>query len=279
MLRKYGGEYYRKRPAKGRYAARKRTALGRYALGYPGYKSRRLRAIGRQIITYPETKYFDTGINAAVTFGGDAGWTDSEVPCDFYVNTSGTAAAYTDSCLIPTAIGSGYGQVIGGAYKFKKLRIKGMLHIPPAADGADVGLPRIGRLLLIMDTSPCGAQAQGENVLQDIGLSNENIFAFKRMPTTPGRFRVLKDKAIMFNPQAAATDGVNTNSTGFNGVVFKMQYSPKLPLHINIATTSSTPTVASTVSHNIFLLLACSTTGGVAIAVTIAAATRCYYCD
>ena len=53
----------------------------------------------------PETKYFDTGISATVNWAGNT-WASSEVPCDNYVNASGTAAAYTDSALIPSASGS-----------------------------------------------------------------------------------------------------------------------------------------------------------------------------
>ena len=61
----------------------------------------------RAYIRNAETKYFDTGINTSVTFGGTS-WTGSEVPCDNYINSSGAAAAYTDSALIPSANGSGY---------------------------------------------------------------------------------------------------------------------------------------------------------------------------
>ena len=43
----------------------------------------------------PETKYFDVAIDASITTAGSS-WADTEVPCDFYVNSSGAPAAYTD---------------------------------------------------------------------------------------------------------------------------------------------------------------------------------------
>lgn len=239
---------------------------------------KRAKWVPRGVRTYaarsslPETKYFDTGINVAVT-SGSADWTASEVPCDNFVNSSGTAAAYTDSCLVPTAVGSGYGQVIANRYKLKHIRLRG--DITRAVDN-DSGTMQNGtaiRIMLVMDTQPNGLQAQGEDVMQDVG-AGETIYSYQRIADAGNRFRVLKDKIIQMDNIVAGTDGSNTNSLGFRRASFRFQWKPKVPLAVNIKSGNATPTIAGAINCNIFLLLM---TGGQAI--TIKAATRAYYCE
>lgn len=249
-----------------------RQQLIRRRQAQAGFRVTSFAPQSRVSVLYPETKYFDVGINVAVTSGG-SDWTATEVACDNYINSSGTAAAYTDSALIPSAIGSGYGQVNGNRYKLKKIRVRGQLYTGPAQDQADVPTARAYRLMLVMDTQPNGAQAQGEDVMSDIG-ANETLYAFKRTSTSSGRFRILKDKIGMFQVSAAGTDGASTNSIGYYDQQFSFQYQPKVPIQVNIKSGNSTPTIAGLESCNIFLLL--HTSGN---AVTIRAASRCYYCD
>ena len=93
-------------------------------------------------ILYPETKYFDTSFNVPIV-GASGNWTSTEVACDAYVDADGSTAAYTASALIPSAIGSGYGQVDGNRYKLKKIRARGQITRAPSSDQADmnVGTP------------------------------------------------------------------------------------------------------------------------------------------
>lgn len=219
-----------------------------------------------------ETKYFDCGISADVT-GGAGDWTDTEVPCDNYVNSSGTAAVYTDSALIPSAIGSGYGQVNGNRYHLKKIRVRGHVTRAVAQDQADMTTGQFYRLMLVMDTQPNGSQAQGEDVMQDIGGS-ETVYSYRRVSSTSGRFRVLKDLPIQISVQAAGTDGANTNSISYTVNYFSFQYVPKTPILVNIKSGNATPTIAGLETCNIFLLL-CT----VGATLRIDAASRAYYCD
>ncbi len=244
--------------------------------------ARRSLAVGRArgqsaVTSFNETKYFDCGINTVVTWAG-TDWSDSEIPCDNYVNSSGAAAAYTDSCLVPTAIGSAYGEVNGNRYKLKKIRVRGNILVPVAADQADVLNPTYVRLMLIHDEQPNGAQAQGEDVMQDIGAAGENLYSYKRVASTSGRFRILKDQFYVLDCVVAGTDGTNTNSVGTEGVNFSFQYQPNSPILVNVKSGSSTPTIASTVNCNMFLVVA-GTRLGSAVAVTIRAASRAYYVD
>jgi hypothetical protein len=229
------------------------------------------------VMTPSETKYFDCGINAATTTAGTT-WADTEVPCDNYVNSSGVAAAYTDSALVPSAVGTGYGQVVANRYKLKKIRVRGSLRVATASDQADITAPTFVRIMLVMDNQPQGAQAQGEDVMQDIGATPENLFSFKRVSDNSGRFRILKDEFLTLNVSGAGTDGSNTNSVGYQGSTFSMQYVPRLPINCNIKSGNSTPTVAGLINCNIFMLVYAQRAGS-PVALTITGSSRCYYCE
>ncbi len=260
------------------YPVQRGTKRGRIGVTPYYQKSYAPRAPRVQRGPYQETKYFDVGINAVVAWSGLT-WADSEVPAANYVNSSGTAASYTDSALLPTAIGSGYGEVNGNRYQLKKIRVRGVVHRVSLADEADISEPIACRLLMVMDTQPNGAQAQGEDILQDIGAREENVYSFKRVSDSSQRFRILKDKFFLLQVSAAGTDGTNTNSVGFYGRNFSFQYKPRNPITVNIKSGNSTPTVAGLVTHNIFLLLAGTNTGGGSASLQIDAASRVYYCD
>lgn len=227
-----------------------------------------------------ETKYFDVGIATAVTWSG-ATWADSEVPADNYVNANGASAGYTDSCLIPTANGSGYGQVVGTKYHLKAIRVRGQLSIASSTGGTATSDAVKVRLLLVEDTQPNGSQAQGEDILQDIGGAPENMNSFLRIPNALGRFRIVKDKMIMLQPAITVNNAAATSvSTSFESRPFKINFSPKKPIEVNIKASSTTPTISQTINRNYFLLLAgLDVPNGSVKSVTIAAASRAYYND
>lgn len=227
----------------------------------------------------PETKYFDVGINADVTAAGTT-WADTEVPADNYINSSGSPAAYTDSALIPSAVGSGYGQVNGNRYKLKKLRVRGHVSYANPTGGAVSAIPVAYRLLLVMDTQPNGAQAQGEDVLADFGTNLENLYAFKNTSSSSGRFRILKDLMGMLVPQTSVNNAsAATISTSFRMEPFSFQYVPRTPIQVNIKSGNSTPTVAGLESCNIFMLAYAVDEAGSIRVLTVAGCSRAYYCD
>lgn len=231
----------------------------------------------RSRIMPPETKYFDTTF-ASTNTGGAADWTGTEVGCSSYIQSDGTTVgAYTDCALIPSAIGAGYGQVGGNKYFIKNLRVRGELAPSVLSDQADVTSARSVRLLLVHDTQPNGAQAQGEEVMTDLGGGNQCNYSFMAMGAgSGGRFRVLKDRLVHLQPALAGTDGANTNSISFHTAKFAFNYRPKKPIQVVLKANSSTPTVASLSNHNIFLL--CHTSSATPT-VTCVGAARCYYQD
>lgn len=263
------------------YLGSRPSLAGRMTASRGVYMTNSVRAAAYAAATNAkETKYFDTGIAASVAWAG-TDWSNSEVPCLTYVNSSGASASYTDSALIPSANGSAYGQVDGNKYDLKALRIRGSISVGIDNDTFAANEAYEVRLLLVEDSQPNGAQAQGEDILQDIGGSVSNFHSFLRIPNGLGRFRILKDKKFVLQPVTMGVlDATPTaNTQAFQTKHFKMSVKPNC--QVTIKSGNATPTVAGLINKNYFLLAACvdrsSTATGVAV--TIHAATRAYYKD
>lgn len=224
----------------------------------------------------PETKYFDVAFSQTVASAAD--WTGTEVPCTEYITSDGTTlAAYTNSALIPSAVGAGYGQVIGTKYFLKALRARGQLISTPAADGADAVQATTVVVCLVHDTQPNGAQAQGEEVFTDMGAATQCSNSFQAMGAgAGGRFRILKRKLFVLQPAVMGTDGTNTNSQVNNTAAFSFEYQPKKAMLNCIKGNSATPTVASLSDNNVFLLAHASQGNPPC---TIVGCARAYYQD
>jgi len=268
-------------------AAKRAVAKGRALQARANTQSRYRQAVGMAYInprasTYAaprsdltETKYFDTTFTAAVATGAD--WASTEVPMTSFIGADGTTlTAYTDSCLIPSGVGTGYGQVVGNKYYVKKLRIKGQVVPTVRSDQADVIAATGVRIILVQDMQPNGAQAQGEDIFTDMGTTFEAHYSFLAMAAgSGGRFRILKDKFYMMQPASAGTDGANTNSTANTGFIFKMNYNFNKPIQVQLKANSATPTTASLSNCNIFLIAHATA----AISPVINGCARAYYCD
>ncbi len=258
------------------YAKRMRAAAISSARGFSA-RTRHFAPTSTMSAIIPETKYFDTTFSGVQTWAGTS-WADSEVPMDNYVNSSGVIAAYTDSAMIPSANGSGYGEVVGNRYKLKKFRCRGSLRPAAQQNLTDPNAAVEVRLVLVMDTQPNGAQAQGEDILQDLGSGNNNLYSYKRVASSSGRYRILKDIIHMMQPAVTSTDGTNTSSEAFENVFFSFQYVPKVPILVNIKSGNATPTIAGLETCNIFMLLG-SQQSNIDVAMNITGAARAYYCD
>lgn len=225
-----------------------------------------------------DPKYFDCGFATSVIAAGTT-WADTEVTCDNLVSADGTTTAYTASCLLPTVSGSGYGQVEGTSYLLNKIRVRGRIQRTlPVSDSADVVAPLTVRALLVMDTMPNGVQAQGEDVIQDFGEATENLFAFQRVASTAGKFRVLKDETWSLPVVAAATDGTNTSSQNVGQAMFNWKWQPKVPLKVNVKAGTSVAGVAGTINCNIFMLVYATQQGAI-VSVAVIGCSRAYYTE
>lgn len=232
-------------------ARRKRISSARASASAVTTTSNVIRLIKAQA---GETKYFDTSFAKTITSaGGD--WADTEVTCSLYMNSVGVAAPYTDCSLIPSANGSAYGQVAGNRYRLVKLRVRGTLKVAVQTAQTVVDSGNITRLMLVMDTQPNGVQAQGEDIMNDMGTALTNPYSFKRVSASSGRYRILKDEIYSMEPRVAANNNAATTvSIGFEHKDFSMQYQPLEPMQVNIKSGNATPTIAGLVDCNIFLL-------------------------
>lgn len=235
------------------------------------------RQYKRASVFAPETKYFDTSFNANVAIAAD--WTGTEVPCTNYIQSDGTTVgAYTDSALVPSAVGAGYGQVVGSKYMLKALRVRGVVGNAFASDQADIPAAPVVTVCLVQDTQPNGAQAQGEEVFTDMGSAMQCAFSYQAMGAgAGGRFKILKRKTYVLPTTAAGTDGTNTNTVNIGTRNFEFTFAPKRPVLCCIKSSSATPTVATISDNNFFLLAKAS--GFAAGNPTIVGCARAYYCD
>lgn len=240
-------------------------------------KSRKtaIRRYARASIFPPETKYFDTSFSQTIANGAD--WTGSEVPCTNYIQSDGTTVgSYTDSALIPSAVGSGYGQVIGSKYLLKAIRVRGEIAPAVVAAAAAALTPPVVRVVMVMDTMPQGAQAQGEDIFSDMGTNTQCLYSFLAMGAGKGgRFRILADDYVALDSPYAFNDAAATGALSAARKTFEMSHSFKKPIEVQIKASASTPATSSLSNCNIFLLAHTESTW----ANTINGVARAYYVE
>lgn len=200
----------------------------------------------------PGYKYFDCQFDGSIASSND--WSTSVIAMDRYMAADGsTPTAYTDAAMIPTAIGTGYGQVLGNKYRIHKLKVRGCV-ITPFATGAGAGVPGRVRLILVLDTQPNGAQASGASIFPDWGSSNQNIDTYLSMAgSSAGRFIILADWREVLDPQVVYYDGTSVRN-GAQGKLFEFEKVWKNGLEVYLKGGAATPTVASLCNRNIFLV-------------------------
>lgn len=260
----------------------KKPRRGEYNKGFvfnpPDYSHSVNRQSGHKAArpTGPETKYFDVSFNGVVANSAD--WTGTEVVCTNYVQSDGsTVGAYTDSALIPSANGTGYGMFQNNKYYLKQIRVRGVVRAAAVPDSADVHPASIVRLVLIKDNQPGGNQAQGEDVFADMGVSQQCNFSFLKMSTaTAGRFQILADEWVTLQPAIAGTDGANTVSQVHQSHTFSFKHKFLKPIQVLAKSNSTTPTTASLANCNIFLLAHCDNAYG---ETSISGCSRAYFTD
>jgi len=227
--------------------------------------------------TFPvEMKFFDTSFSQTVASNAD--WTGTEVPCTNYMKSDGTTLdTYTDSALIPSAVGAGYGQIIGSKYMLRALRVRGTLIPTVVQDQADVLSARFVTLCLVLDTQPNGQQAQGEEIFYDMGSAIQNNDSFQAMGGgAAGRYQILARKTFTIQPAVAVADGASTNSAAHSGNRFEFTKQWKRGLKVCIKSNSAVPIMASLTDNSIFMLAHCVSGSP---AVVIAGVARAYYMD
>lgn len=210
----------------------------------------------------PEMKYFDTMFDQNIT-GGIGNWTSAVIACTSYMSADGsTVSAYSYAALIPSATGTGYGQVQGSKYILRKLRIRADLAGVITSGATTVGNPNYFRVMLVQDTQPSGVQGTADQFMTDWGSDSQSIESFQSVTTSSGsRFRILYDKTIVMDPIASV------NNAAAGSVSFQMRSqrlritkSWKKGLEVILRPNAATNNVANLNNANIFLV-AKSTSG------------------
>lgn len=227
----------------------------------------------------PEMKYFDTSYNG-VSLSTANDWSTSVLTASNYIASDGsTITAYSLAPIIPSAVGSSYGQVVGNKYMIRKIKVRGFLR-PDPTDGAsaNIGVDCRSRLIMLMDKQPSGVQAQPTDIFTDWGSNFNNLDSFQAVGTAGmARYRVLYDRTFVHHVEA-----VNSGSgdSAFSAVPIKISKTFKKGIVVNIRSNSSVPAMASLYDCNIYLVgLTYNESAGAAGAVKLYATARCCYTD
>lgn len=227
----------------------------------------------------PEMKYFDTSYNAVSLSSGND-WSAAVLSASNYMNADGsTISAYSLAPMIPSAVGSSYGQVVGNKYMIRKLKVRGFLR-PDITNGgvADTGVDCRSRLVMLMDKQPNGTQSQPTDIFTDWGSNFNNLDSFQAVGTAGmSRYRVLYDRTFVHHVEAVNSA---TGDTTYSAIPIKISKTFKKGIVVNIRSNSSVPAMASLYDCNIFLVgLTYNESAGSAGAVKLYATARCCYTD
>jgi len=239
-------------------------------------------AVGKYYSPRPykaELKYFDVSLGK--TSGQTLDWNGNILPAIKYMSADGsTTAAYTDGALIPSAVGNGYGQVVGNKYIIRKLKVRGIVIPDPQTATTSCGVPVTCRIMLVQDTQPNGAQISAASFMTDWGFSYDNVNGYMSISSgAGGRIRILGDKTMILDPAVAVNNAsATTVSNTWNGRTFSFTKVWKKGLPVLIKSGGSTPAVSQLSDMNIFLVY-CVTQGNAATTVQITCCSRCSYYD
>lgn len=224
-----------------------------------------------------ETKYFDTTFSATVPATAD--WAASNIPMTSFLNNQGALTAYTDSPIIPSSNGSGYGEVVGNKYLLKAVRCRGELQITAVSAQAVALQNPMVRVVLVLDTQPNGAQETGPNVFTDLGGAPQCNYSFQQMAAgMPGRFKILGSVTKSIVHSINWNDAAGTGTSVFCKEPFEFTKAWKRGLKICIKSNAGgTPAIANYTDASIFLMAHSAAAAGYVC--TIVGANRAYYID
>lgn len=199
-------------------------------------------------------KVFD--VQGSVTIDNAATWTSSAISTENYIQSDGvTVGALSQTTLIPSAQGSGFGQVVGTLYRLRKTSVRGSI----VMGATDTAFPQVIRLSMILDLAPnLGAPAPAD-MFTDWGAASELLLSFPSAGLKgAGRYRVVCDKIVVLQPSA-----VSTTTGGFHAEPFELIWAPRGGELVHIKGGGSAPNVNLLADRNVFLVAHCSLSASV----------------
>lgn len=229
----------------------------------------------------PEVKYFDCAFQQNFEGAANTWGTSNTLLMTSYMNADGsTVSSYTGAAIIPSAIGNGYGQVVGNKYMIKKIKVRGTVWKAAITDAVTPDSVLV-RVLLVQDTQPNGAQVDPATFMTDWGSANNLINSYQAIASgSGGRIRILADKFIPLQIIPGEAPSADSTYTYYERKQFTFSKTWKKGLKVVIKSGSATPSVASLSDMNIFMVVCTSeTTDGSNDSTQIAGVTRCSYVD
>lgn len=194
----------------------------------------------RGVYAAGEMKYFDT----------THGFTLDAVTTTWVAGTF--ASPSPQNTLVAPTVGAAINQRIGRHINVLKIKIKGQFIVAPQAAVDD---PCTCRVLLVQDLQTNSSAMTGAQLLADTPSAATTINTFQNLDNF-GRFRVLKDKMVVFsNPNISEDAGGNFQQSGMKKL-FKMNIKFKKPVPIRFNATNG-GTVADIVDNSFHLIIGC----------------------
>lgn len=132
------------------------------------------------------------------------------------------------------------------------ITVRGVLKITPQASQTTGDKGQTIRLILVMDKQSNGTQMASEDLIAS-GNSVPMFFGFQNTANF-GRFQILKDKMISFQPFPIAGNGTTLIQGGCSRI-FKLKYSFKTPIKVNFNSTNG-GTIADIVDNSFHFIAA-----------------------
>lgn len=202
------------------------------------------RSPGGQVTS--EDGYFDSERSATALIDCNTGWAGAEMD----PNTTAML------CLFAPTQGDDISNRRARRAYVKKIRISGLITIPP---GSTTGVPTAGiqvRMIAYCDKQTNGAQVSPATLLQS-GNNTDGLHMFQSTAGF-GRFKVFKDKTLSFSLDPVSIGGAN--SVGYMGQrrEFTIAFKPNMWVNYN-ATNGGT--VADIIDNSFHFAIGTSTAG------------------
>lgn len=188
----------------GNYTNSQRMRKTRKLLGGPLYSTTtkfigpRRRGYGsvartRGAAVQGEMKYFDCECTATNLVACTTTWVAGTLVDPTTTINLGSAPVATPLCLFAPTVGAALNQRIGRQVKMFKVKVHGLLTVPPQAAQAAADASTMIRMMLVLDKQANAAPMTSAQLMRDAGAGGTTINSFQN-PDNFGRFRVLKER-------------------------------------------------------------------------------------
>lgn len=214
----------------------------------PGYGS---VARTRSAAVTGEMKYFDVELTTTAVALLTTTWVAGTILDPVTTINLGDAAVATPLCLFAPKVSAALNGRIGRKVKVLKIKIKGMVSIAAQSAGATGDPATKVRILVVQDMQTNAAQMTSALLMNDAGAANTTIHSFQN-PNNFGRFRVLKDKNIIFGNASMTGAAAAIEQSGMKQS-FSFSRKFKQPILVNFNATNG-GTVADIIDNSFHVI-------------------------